>query len=206
LLKRRAVDAQKTTLLFAFGDSYADVGNTPKTGPNFGHAWVFPYGITWPGKPAGRFSDGKTQTDWLGKPFTRALSEALVNRIAYENRNRVVQRLNITLFFYGCAADLLGLPVYPPPYFLSSGQDTSYGVNFAVGGSGVTPASNPITLGSQVDNFELFLRTDPYSKAALANSLTLVSVVGNDYLDFKGNTSSVSLSINESISCELPRN
>lgn len=95
MLKRRAVDAQKTTLLFAFGDSYADVGNTPKTGPNFGHAWVFPYGITWPGKPAGRFGDGKIQTDWLGKPSTRAL----VNRIAYENRNRVVQRLNITLFF-----------------------------------------------------------------------------------------------------------
>jgi phospholipase/lecithinase/hemolysin/uncharacterized surface protein with fasciclin (FAS1) repeats len=146
-----SVDAQKTTLFFAFGDSYADVGNTPKSGPNVSEAWVYPYGITWPQEPAGRFSDGKNQADW----FT----------------------------------ELLNLPVYPPPYFLSSGKDTNYGVNFAVGGSGVTLANNPISLGEQVDNFELFLRTDPYSKQALANSLTLVSVVGNDYLAFRGTTS-----------------
>jgi phospholipase/lecithinase/hemolysin/uncharacterized surface protein with fasciclin (FAS1) repeats len=146
-----SVGAQRTTQLFTFGDSYADVGNTPKSGPNVGFAWVYPYGITWPGRPAGRFSDGKIQTDWI--------------------------------------ADLLGLPLYPPPYFYSSGQDTSYGVNFAVGGAGVTPARNPVSLGEQVDNFELFLRTDPYSKEELANSLTLVSVVGNDYLAFTGTTS-----------------
>jgi phospholipase/lecithinase/hemolysin/uncharacterized surface protein with fasciclin (FAS1) repeats len=138
--------------LFAFGDSYADVGNTPSSGPNKAKAWTYPYGITWPQEsPAGRFSDGKIQTDWF--------------------------------------AELLGLPNYPPAYFLSSGQDTSSGINFAVGGAGVTLALNPIPLGSQVDNFELFLRTDPYSKIALANSLTLVSIVGNDYLAFKGTTS-----------------
>lgn len=146
-----SVGAQETTLLFTFGDSYADVGNTPKSGPNVGFGWVYPYGITWPGEPAGRHSDGKVQTDWF--------------------------------------ADMLGLPVYPPPYFYSSGQDTSSGVNFAVGGSGVTLARNPISLGVQVDNFELYLRTDPYSKQALANSLTLVSVGGNDYLTFTGTTS-----------------
>ena len=112
----------------------------------------------------------------------------------------------MSTLFLDIAADLLGLPIYPPPYLYSAGQDTSSGVNFAVGGSGVAYDDGQVSLGAQVDNFELFLRTDPYSKAALANSLTLVSVVGNDYLDFKGNTSSVSLSINESISCELPRN
>jgi phospholipase/lecithinase/hemolysin/uncharacterized surface protein with fasciclin (FAS1) repeats len=148
-----SVDAQKTSLLFAFGDSYADVGNRPKQGPNVGKGWVHPYGITWPQPdPAGRYSDGKTQTDWF--------------------------------------ADLLGLPVYPPPYLYSAGQDTSYGVNFAVGGSGVLGLNSDLAnLGVQVDNFELFLRTDPYSRAALANSLTLVSVVGNDYLYFSGRTS-----------------
>lgn len=67
-----SVDAQKTTLLFAFGDSYADVGNRAKRGPNLGKGWVYPYGITWPAPngvpaPAGRYSDGKTQTDWFGK-------------------------------------------------------------------------------------------------------------------------------------------
>jgi phospholipase/lecithinase/hemolysin/uncharacterized surface protein with fasciclin (FAS1) repeats len=151
-----SVDSQKTTLLFAFGDSYADVGNLPKTGPNLGKGWVYPYGITWPAPngvatPAGRFSDGKIQTDWF--------------------------------------ADLLGLPVYPPPYLYSANHDTSSGVNFAVGGSGVTYDNGAVSLGSQVDNFQLFLRTDPYSKTELANSLTLVSVVGNDYLFFKGTTS-----------------
>lgn len=146
-----SVDAQKIPLLFAFGDSYADVGNTPRSGPNISRSYEFPYGITWPEFPAGRFCDGKNQMDWL--------------------------------------ANYVGLKGYPPPYFYSAGQDTSMGVNFAVAGSGVTPAYNPITLGVQVDNFELFLRTDPYSKAALANSLTLVSVVGNDYLAFTGNTS-----------------
>ncbi|KAG0588871.1 hypothetical protein M758_2G229300 [Ceratodon purpureus] len=147
-----SVDAQKTTLLFAFGDSYADVGNRAKRGPNVGKGWVYPYGITWPQpRPAGRYSDGKTQTDWF--------------------------------------ADLLGLPIYPPPYLYSAGQDTSSGVNFAVGGSGVVYDNGQVSLGAQVDNFELFLRTDPYSKAELANSLTLVSVVGNDYLYFTGKTS-----------------
>jgi len=149
-----SVEAQQTTLLFAFGDSYADVGNTPKTGPNTGKGWIYPYGITWPnpnGPPVGRFSDGKVQTDWI--------------------------------------KDLIRLPVYPPPYLYSAGADTSSGVNFAVAGSGITLANNPTSLGAQVDNLELFLRTDPYSKTALANSLSLVSVVGNDYLAFKGTTS-----------------
>ena len=90
-----------------------------------------------------------------------------------------------------CSADTLGLP-YPPPYLYSSGQDTSSGVNFAVGGSGVTYTSGATPLGTQVDNFELFRRTDPYSKTAIANSLTLVSVSGGDYLYFTQNTSAVS--------------
>lgn len=69
------MDAQRTTLLFAFGDSYADVGNKPKSGPNVGKGWVYPYGITWPQpNPAGRFSDGKTSTDWIGKPSQNHLA------------------------------------------------------------------------------------------------------------------------------------
>lgn len=67
-----SVDAQKTKLLFSFGDSYADVGNRPKRGPNLGRGWEYPYGITWPLPnrvitPAGRYSDGKGQADWFGK-------------------------------------------------------------------------------------------------------------------------------------------
>ncbi|CAN1780834.1 GDSL esterase/lipase At5g03610, partial [Linum perenne] len=49
--------------LFVFGDSYADTGNWDKSAGS----WNQPYGITFPGKPAGRFSDGRIFTDYIGK-------------------------------------------------------------------------------------------------------------------------------------------
>lgn len=67
-----SVNVQATSLLFAFGDSYADVGNTLK---GISPAWRYPYGITWPlHDPAGRFSDGKISTDWIGKSLKTILS------------------------------------------------------------------------------------------------------------------------------------
>ncbi|KAM7531607.1 hypothetical protein LguiB_035017 [Lonicera macranthoides] len=50
--------------LFVFGDSYSDTGNNRKSQA---YSWRFPYGITFPGKPAGRFSDGRVLTDYLAK-------------------------------------------------------------------------------------------------------------------------------------------
>ncbi|KAJ6773128.1 hypothetical protein OIU74_019181 [Salix koriyanagi] len=47
--------------LFVFGDSYADTGNWEK----FAASWKEPYGFTFPGKPAGRFSDGRVLTDYI---------------------------------------------------------------------------------------------------------------------------------------------
>ncbi|KAE9619287.1 putative carboxylesterase [Lupinus albus] len=47
--------------LFVFGDSYVDTGNylnSPSYKP--------PYGITYPGYPSGRFSNGRVLTDYLG--------------------------------------------------------------------------------------------------------------------------------------------
>ncbi|KAH8960969.1 hypothetical protein BDL97_05G025700 [Sphagnum fallax] len=137
-------------LFFVFGDSYADTGNLPKSGPYVGSSWLYPYGITWPHYPDGRFCDGKLQTDFF--------------------------------------AELLGIPT-PPPYLYLTGQSIAHGVNFATGGSGVTYALGPNPLGTQVDNLELFLRTDPYSKVALANSISFVAVDGNDYTTFNGNIS-----------------
>ncbi|KAI9090589.1 hypothetical protein K1719_028442 [Acacia pycnantha] len=52
------------TSLFVFGDSYADTGNSRKGVSN---AWKPPYGITFPGKPAGRFSDGGVLTDFVAR-------------------------------------------------------------------------------------------------------------------------------------------
>nr|XP_004516199.1 GDSL esterase/lipase At5g03610-like [Cicer arietinum] len=50
--------------LFVFGDSYVDTGNTNKNKPG---SWKDPYGITFPQKPAGRFSDGRVLTDFIAK-------------------------------------------------------------------------------------------------------------------------------------------
>ncbi|MBA0793470.1 hypothetical protein Gohar_017872 [Gossypium harknessii] len=52
----------KPKMLFAFGDSYADTGNTKIA---VTRSWHFPYGITFPGKPSGRFSDGFVSTDFV---------------------------------------------------------------------------------------------------------------------------------------------
>uniref|UniRef100_A0A6N2MF32 SGNH hydrolase-type esterase domain-containing protein n=1 Tax=Salix viminalis TaxID=40686 RepID=A0A6N2MF32_SALVM len=50
--------------LFVFGDSYADTGNNRNS---LASSWKASYGITFPGKPAGRFSDGRVLTDFLAK-------------------------------------------------------------------------------------------------------------------------------------------
>ncbi|KAK9196796.1 hypothetical protein WN943_004928 [Citrus x changshan-huyou] len=54
----------RPTKLFVFGDSYVDTGNIPKSVLG---SWKEPYGLTFPGKPAGRFSDGRVLTDYLAR-------------------------------------------------------------------------------------------------------------------------------------------
>ncbi|KAE9589850.1 hypothetical protein Lal_00021556 [Lupinus albus] len=46
--------------LFVFGDSYVDTGNALNSG-----SYKPPSGITYPGTPAGRFSDGRVLTDYI---------------------------------------------------------------------------------------------------------------------------------------------
>ncbi|KAK4272755.1 hypothetical protein QN277_021265 [Acacia crassicarpa] len=53
------------TKLFVFGDSYADTGNVRRDDGK--SAWKQPYGITFPGKPAGRYSDGRVLPDFIAK-------------------------------------------------------------------------------------------------------------------------------------------
>ncbi|XP_023749058.1 GDSL esterase/lipase At5g03610 [Lactuca sativa] len=65
----KTVNCQKSsgfrpTKLFVFGDSYADTGNNPKS---LASSWKTPYGLTFPGKPAGRYSDGRVLTDYLAR-------------------------------------------------------------------------------------------------------------------------------------------
>ncbi|KAG4913511.1 hypothetical protein JHK82_054096 [Glycine max] len=64
VLQAEASPQHGPTKLFVFGDSYADTGNIQRTVSN---SWKDPYGITFPGKPAGRFSDGRVLTDYIAK-------------------------------------------------------------------------------------------------------------------------------------------
>lgn len=61
--KHRYLFNFRPSKLFVFGDSYADTGNYRKS---IASSWKVPYGITFPGKPAGRFSDGRVLTDYVG--------------------------------------------------------------------------------------------------------------------------------------------
>ncbi|WCJ34339.1 GDSL-like Lipase/Acylhydrolase superfamily protein [Euphorbia peplus] len=76
----------KPSKLFVFGDSYADTGNIRKSIAN---SWKLPYGITFPGKPAGRFSDGRVLTDYLARfigvksPIPYRWRKYAVNRMKY---------------------------------------------------------------------------------------------------------------------------
>ncbi|KAL6552671.1 hypothetical protein OROHE_008035 [Orobanche hederae] len=59
----------KPTKLFVFGDSYVDTGNTGA---------IEPYGITYPGYPDGRWSDGIILTTLLGyhnQKLTKSVAE-----------------------------------------------------------------------------------------------------------------------------------
>jgi hypothetical protein len=54
-------ESENSVKLFVFGDSYADTGNALNA-----TSYKPPYGITFPGKPAGRYSDGRILTDYIG--------------------------------------------------------------------------------------------------------------------------------------------
>ncbi|KAJ7558448.1 hypothetical protein O6H91_04G039700 [Diphasiastrum complanatum] len=53
----------KATSLFVFGDSYVDTGNRNQSA----QSWNSPYGMTWPRRPSGRFSNGRLLTDYLAQ-------------------------------------------------------------------------------------------------------------------------------------------
>ncbi|XP_018807740.1 GDSL esterase/lipase At5g03610-like isoform X1 [Juglans regia] len=78
--------------LFVFGDSYADTGNRNSQS----NSWNYPYGITFPGKPAGRFSDGRVLTDYVAEFM------GVKSPFPYRRRHLVVKNLkNGMNFAYG---------------------------------------------------------------------------------------------------------
>ncbi|XP_077235826.1 GDSL esterase/lipase At5g03610-like [Tasmannia lanceolata] len=132
--------------LFVFGDSYADTGNTARS---VSHAWKEPYGITFPGKPSGRWSDGRVLTDYLSSFL------GIRTPIAYKWRKMGLKPLR-------------------------------HGMNFAFGGSGVFNTLSPVpNLTAQIDLFQEQIKEGVYTKSDIESSLTLVSIVGNDYAAYQ---------------------
>jgi len=72
------------TALFVFGDSYVDTGNIKLNEPG---SWKDPYGLTFPGKPSGRFSNGRVLTDYIGTSPSLSLhahnSLCMLSRLFY---------------------------------------------------------------------------------------------------------------------------
>ncbi|CAN1298053.1 GDSL esterase/lipase At5g03610, partial [Linum perenne] len=187
--------------LFVFGDSYADTGNWDKSAGS----WNQPYGITFPGKPAGRFSDGRIFTDYIGKmssssfcfidnfssvincyiPITRVVGrEYRIDLILFTNK----QDLNIPCY-YVFTASFLGIES-PVPYTMMKTTEGSrrvqYGMNFAYGGTGVfdTLIQAP-NMAAQINLFQNTIEQKTYRKQDLINSsIALVSIAGNDYLTY----------------------
>ncbi|KAK4836362.1 hypothetical protein QYF36_022044 [Acer negundo] len=81
--------------LFVFGDSYADTGNCKKS---VSGSWKPPYGITFPGKPAGRFSDGRVLTDYVASYLRIKSPTANYNWRKSVKRSQVMNGMN---FAYG---------------------------------------------------------------------------------------------------------
>ncbi|MQL76086.1 hypothetical protein Taro_008488 [Colocasia esculenta] len=132
--------------LFVFGDSYADTGNLAKI---IGPCWNEPYGVTFPRKPAGRFSDGRVFTDYLASLF------GIRSPLPYKYRK-------------------YGKKLLP------------YGMNFAVGGSGVFDGlffQDNLTV--QIDHFQAQVDEGVFSDLDLARSTAVVCIAGNDYMFYE---------------------
>ncbi|GAB2229580.1 hypothetical protein Droror1_Dr00013826 [Drosera rotundifolia] len=98
------------TKLFAFGDSYADTGNTARPLSKFASSpWTSPYGISFPGNPDGRYSDGLVFTDYLAKYM------GMRTPVAYKNwRDNSPKKLrNGMNFAYGGTGVFDTLAPYP---------------------------------------------------------------------------------------------
>uniref|UniRef100_A0ACD5WUM7 Uncharacterized protein n=1 Tax=Avena sativa TaxID=4498 RepID=A0ACD5WUM7_AVESA len=138
--------------IFVFGDSFADVGNTPdKFGGPVSRAWYYPYGESFNGrtsgratKSSGRFSDDKVQPDFLAR--------------------------------------IVGPDEAPTAYNQHGFHLYLNGITFATGGAGVFEVpTNATTISQQVDSFERLLKNGHIARSRLPYSVFLVAVSGNDY-------------------------
>eukprot|EP01018_Ginkgo_biloba_P012665 Gb_40027 [translate_table: standard] len=150
--------------LFVFGDSYVDTGNLNKTAD----CWHTPYGRTFPGKPSGRFSDGKVLTDFA---------------VVY-----TIDKFTHTVLYVFPDTILIAVSYFkissPVPYEQRNNYPNKVplGMNFAYGGSGVFDTGNGLPSATiQIDHLQRLIEDGVYSAQQLTSSVVLFSVAGNDY-------------------------
>ena len=90
-------------------------------------------------------------------------------------------------FYVRPAATLFEVPSPTPWEHLDANNTNNGGVNFGVGGAGVTYALGYRPLAVQVDVFEKLVNEGLWTKEHLKHSVALVSIGINDYTTFNVN-------------------
>ncbi|KAG6751038.1 hypothetical protein POTOM_045555 [Populus tomentosa] len=159
--------------MFIFGDSLIDNGNNNNL-PSFAKANYFPYGIDFNGGPTGRFSNGYTMVDEIGKPLTALF-------------------FGFPCFYAKLSSEQLGLPLIPA-YSEASGDQVLNGINYASAAAGILDVTGRNFVGripfdEQIRNFQNTLDqiTDTLGADDVARqvgrSLFFVGMGSNDYLN-----------------------
>ncbi|GMH10225.1 hypothetical protein Nepgr_012066 [Nepenthes gracilis] len=104
ILRMQCVDASSNGVnkLFVFGDSYADSGNLNKSTYS---SWKPPYGITYPGYPSGRFSNGRILVDYIATYY------GIPSPVAYEERESGTTEYGVNFAFGGAGVFKTLFPV-----------------------------------------------------------------------------------------------
>ncbi|KAG6526378.1 GDSL esterase/lipase At5g03610-like [Zingiber officinale] len=102
-------DDNTSKKLFVFGDSYADTGNLGRVLGRNARSWFEPYGMTFPKKPTGRYSDGRVLSDYVAS-FMQSKSP-----IPYK-----IRRYGPTLLPYGMNFAVSGSGIFDTGNFQSN--------------------------------------------------------------------------------------
>jgi hypothetical protein len=127
--------AQNVPASFVFGDSLVDVGNNNYI-VSLAKANYVPNGMDF-GIPTGRFTNGRTIVDIIGKYlFSITLHKLLAVAILYK---QMLIEYSFLLFKIFSPGQELGLKEFTPPYLAptTSGSVVLKGVNYASGGGGI---------------------------------------------------------------------
>lgn len=124
--------AETLSANFVFGDSLVEVGNNNYIA-SLSKANYIPNGIDF-GMPTGRYTNGRTIVDILGKSFL------IIILSSYTFWDFFPIKLKLPIYPYvAISGEELGLKDYTPPYLAprTSGPLLLRGVNYASGGGGI---------------------------------------------------------------------